>query len=172
MRLKTINFILAAVFFSQNSLTGFTGQVNSEGINIRSDSTTESKIICQINKGDQVEVVSELYGWYKIRLPKQAPSYVRKDLLECTSYEKAVGFGNSMQIPTNKPCLSARASKDRINVRLKPNESAPILGRLSKNELVNIVNTAGDWQRIEPIQNSFGWINKKFVDKAPEKKRR
>ena len=153
---------------SSEQTSPFTGEINSEGINIRSDSTTESQIICQIKKGARVEVISELHDWYKIRLPKIAPSYVKKGLLECVNYENTAGPGNYMQIPTNKRCLSAKASKDRINVRLKPNESSVILGRLDKNEVANIVKEAGDWYRIEPIQNSFGWINKKFVSKATE----
>ncbi len=175
MRIKASGCILCTVFFlfaavlnassEGNSLTGFTGEINSEGINIRSDSTTQSQIICQIKKGASVEVISELYDWYKIRLPKIAPSYVKKDLLECVNYENTAGPGNSMQISTNKRCLSAKASKDRINVRLKPNEPSVILGRLDKNEVANIVKETGDWYRIEPIQNSFGWINKKFVSK-------
>ena len=150
----------------------FIGEINSEGINIRADSTTNSEIICQINKGTSVSVISELYDWDKIRLPKIAPSYVKKGLLECTSYENTYGPGNSFQIQTNKRCLSATASKDRINVRLEPNESSQILGSLDKNEVVNIVKETGDWYRIEPIQNSFGWINKKFVNKTPQIERR
>lgn len=41
------------------------------------------------------------------------------------------------------------------------------MGRVNKNEIVNILEEKGDWYRIEPVNNSFGWINNKFVDRIP-----
>jgi uncharacterized protein YgiM (DUF1202 family) len=126
----------------------FRGEVNSNNINIRSNSTVNSEVVCNLNKGSPVEVVLELYGWYKIRLPKNAPSYIKKNL---------VGLINDK---------TARALKDRVNIRLHPNELSPILGRVNKNEIISILEDKGEWYKIEPVNNSFGWIHKKFVDKV------
>ena len=53
-----------------------------------------------------------------------------------------------------------------MNIRAKPSEISPIVGIADKNEVLNITADAGNWYKIEPIQNSFGWIHKKFVSKA------
>lgn len=143
--------IVLSSCFSQN--LPFQGQINEDNINIRSDSTVGSEIICRVNKGEKVEVLSQLYDWYKIRLPNQAPCYVRKDLLECTKYDNS---------PIMR-CISVKAVRDRINVRLKPDESSPILGRMDKDETANIIKSQGDWYKIEPAQNSYGWISKIFI---------
>jgi len=126
----------------------FQGRINAHNINVRSDSTVNSKIICAVNKGEPVEVVRESYEWYKIILPKAAPSFIKKDLVALID-EK-----------------TAKVLKDNVNIRLQPNESSAILGKAGKNEVINIAEDNGEWYKIEPLNNSFGWVNKKFVDKA------
>ena len=184
MRLKSFSYLIATGLFSafliaKASLAQtpvFTGEINSQNINIRADSTTEAEIICQINKGTKVEVISELYEWYKIRLPKAAPAFIKKEFLKCVNYEN-INSPGILPLKTGKDCISAVAIKDRINIRLKSDESSPVIGRLNENEVVNIVRPAGNWYMIEPIPNSFGWVNKKFVNKVQveiktDKKRR
>lgn len=127
----------------------FQGMINSDGINMRADSTTSSEIICKINKGEIAEVTQESYGWYKIRLPHSAPSFIKKGLV--------------MPMGEN----TAKVIKDNVNIRLTPGEGSRILGKVNRNEIVNIVGDEGEWLKIEPVSNSFGWIHKKFVDKAP-----
>ena len=126
----------------------FQGVINADNINIRSDSTVNSKIICKVNKGALVEVVRKLYDWYKIRLPKTAPSFIKKDLV------------------TSMGEKTARVLKNNVNIRLEPSESSWILGRANKNEVINILGEQGGWYKIEPVNNSFGWIHKKSVDKV------
>ena len=126
----------------------FQGEINANNINIRSDSTVSSKIICIANNGEPVEVVKELYEWYRVRLPKTAPSFIKKNLVSIID-EK-----------------TAKVIKDNVNIRLRPSESSPILGKAAKNEVINILEEKGEWYKIEPLNNSFGWVNKKFVNKA------
>lgn len=137
----------SCISFAQEADT-FKGRVNADNINVRCDSTVNSEIICKINKNDLLEVILESYGWYKVKLPKYAPSFVKKNLLN----------------PIDEK--SARAAEDNVNIRLKDNGTSPILGKLKKGELVNILRDKGEWIRIEPTDNSFGWVHKKFIDKA------
>jgi uncharacterized protein YgiM (DUF1202 family) len=173
---RIIAFLLSALMLfvtaSFAQTPPFTGEVNSRNINIRSDSTVDAEIICQLDKGTKVEVMSEFYEWYKIRLTKEAPCYVRKDFLKCLNYGSDSYPGSVMPILNKKGCLSAQATKERINVRLRPDESSPVIGRLDNNEVVNISKSTGDWYKIEAIQNSFGWINKRFVNKVSTEKKR
>ena len=147
----------------------FPGQINSDNINLRQDSTVSSQTLSLLRKGEKVEVVSESYGWYKIRLPKSAPSYVKKDFFECINY-KIIDTGSP--VPSQiKECTSAKAINDNVNVRLKPSESSAVLGKINKNEVVRVLEEKAGWLRIEPIQNSFGWVNKKFIDTIPVNKK-
>lgn len=153
LTLSAVFFILSAVYGQEPDV--FMGRVNADKINIRSDATISSKIICSVNRDDTLEVVQERYNWYKIRLPRNAPAYIRKDLVECISMGP-------------ESCRTAKIIKNRINIRLGPEETSPILGAVNKNEIINITRDAGNWYKIEPIANSFGWIHSKFVERMSE----
>jgi uncharacterized protein YgiM (DUF1202 family) len=139
---------LSFVFAQTAQTFPFLGRVKAKDINVRVDSTVGSPVICQAEEGDRLEVVAELYDWYKIRLPKYAPAYINKEL---------VGL-----VDAN----TAKVTKDRANVRLMPGENSPIIGIAAQGEAVNILEFRRDWYKIQPAQNSFGWINKKFVEKS------
>ncbi len=136
----------------------FTGQVNVNGINVRVDATVNAEVICTLAKGELIEVVWEAYDWYKIRLPVEAPAYIKKNLLECNNVK--ADFAS----PSGK-CLSAKVIKDKVNIRLRPTESAWILGKVDKATVVNIIADEEGWYKIQPVYQSYGWVNKKFVNK-------
>jgi len=142
--------LLKTVFAAE--FAAFTGQINADAINVRVDATVSSAAACTLSKGQLVEVVSEVYDWYKIRLPKQAPSYIKKNLVECIKN-------------ASEKCFNAKVAGDRVNIRLGPSESSWILGKADKSTVVNIVQEEGDWYKIEPVHQSYGWVNKRFINK-------
>lgn len=150
-----ICFLPAAAAFGAASAI-FNGQINAENINVRVDATVGSAVICRLPRGELVEVISEAHDWYKIRLPKEAPSYVKEGLVECINPDPVSNPGK---------CLSAKVIKDRINIRLGPSESAWILGKADKLTVVNILAQDKGWYKIQPIYQSYGWVNKKFVSR-------
>ena len=158
-RINLIIFVICFVWipaaFGASPAT-FTGQINADDINVRVDATAGSKLICTLSKGELAEVVSEAYDWYKIRLPKEAPSYVKGELVECITSEA---------VPNQGKCASGKVIKDRINVRLAPSESSWILGKADKLTVVNILDRESGWYKIQPIYKSYGWVNKKFVNR-------
>lgn len=124
----------------------FEGEIKGDDINIRSDSTVNAEPICRAGRGEAVEVISELYGWYKIRLPPGAPSFIRKDFVALSADGK-----------------TAKVLSDNVNIRLKPDTVSVILGKVSENDLVNVLGDTGQWYRIKPIKDSFGWVHKSFI---------
>jgi uncharacterized protein YgiM (DUF1202 family) len=129
----------------------FKGKVKADNINVRTDSTASSEVICSLDKDTDVEVILELYDWYKIKLPSNAPAFIKKD------------FATMIDDKT------AKVSGDNVNIRLRPDASSPIIGRVNKDEAVVILGDKGDWYRIEPVSSSFGWIHKGFVKRQEAK---
>jgi len=125
--------------------TLLTGTIISNDVNIRSDSRVTSEVISTLKKRERVTIVKEAYGWYKIILPKNAPLFVRKDLAERIDQDWA------------------KVTKSRVNLRLKPNEESPILGSMAKDRVFKIISEENGWYRIEPNDDSFGWVYKSFV---------
>jgi SH3-like domain-containing protein len=142
-------FILGKVLICPaGEFTPFKGRVNADQINIRCDSTVASEMITVLTKGDEVEVVGELYDWYKIRLPKNSPCYVFKDMVGVLDEKNVV------------------VSRENVNIRLRPSTSSCVLGKVNKDEVLGVLSTEGDWLKIKPVKNSFGWVNKMFVDQV------
>ncbi|MBI4708574.1 MAG: SH3 domain-containing protein [Candidatus Omnitrophica bacterium] len=166
LKINALSVILlyGTICFAQETTFPFIGQSESENVNLRTDATINSQVICTLSKNEQIEVISESFEWYKIRLPNNAPSFVKKNLTECIGQKPAIS-------PEEKTeCKTAKITKNRVNIRLAPNETAPILGVSLNNEAVNIISEEQGWYKIEPIPNSFGWVHKKFISKIEIKK--
>lgn len=127
----------------------FQGVVLGDNINIRSDSTVSAPVICKVEKGQALEVISQLYDWYKVRLPDNASSFIKKDFVTSANAGSA-----------------GEVTSDNVNIRLRPDSASVILGRANKGDLVEILEDNGSWYRIRPPQSSFGWIHKNFVGKS------
>ncbi len=136
----------------------FKGEVNEPDVNVRADSTVSGGLICTLKKGERVKVVSEAYDWYKINLPRGATAFVHKDFLLVSS--------------DNQGRSSGKVLKDKVNVRLRPDRSAPILGQVDKGAVVDVYRSTGDWIKIVPPEGTTGWVNKNFINRvspdAPE----
>jgi uncharacterized protein YgiM (DUF1202 family) len=159
--LLMVCFSLSGTAFA-GTFAAFTGQINASGINVRVDATVGAEVICTLAKDELVEVVWEAYDWYKIRLPKEAPAYIRKNLLECNNANANVNVNFAS---SSGKCLSAKVIKDKVNIRLGPTESAWILGKAERDTVVNVIADEGSWYKIHPVYQSYGWVNKKFVSK-------
>lgn len=160
-------FCISLQFFNRSLAQppSFSGQVNADNINVRSDATITAEVIYSLNKGEGIEVVSSAYDWYRIRLPKSAPSFIKKELALCISYKTP----ESTQLPAPQgigSCRSAKVIKASVNIRSKPQESSAIIGKANDGEVVTVLQDTGSWYKIRPIDNSFGWIHKKFVNKS------
>jgi N-acetylmuramoyl-L-alanine amidase len=155
------------VCFSQALARGetFTGEITAENINVRTDSTVTSPVICALNKGERVDVVLEANGWYRIKLPKKAPAYIKKDFVECIAPPPAEPKQKKEISVEQNPCSSAKLLNDRVNIRLKPSESAIILGMANKDDAVKVLAGEEGWYKIEPTDKTFGWVYKQFVTK-------
>ena len=164
-------FILLSQKASAQDISQFRGVVNSDDVNIRSDSTVGANVICKAKKGDYLDITSQLYDWYKVKLPKSAPAYIKKDfvgLIEEKPLEPVTAEAVTAPDTSKTPIRYGKVLKDRVNIRLSPSETSPVIGKTDKNEIINIVEEADQWYKIKPVDSCIGWINKRFVEKAGE----
>jgi uncharacterized protein YgiM (DUF1202 family) len=158
--LIALSLLLSDCFAAEKAY--FYGEINANNINLRSDATASSAVIATLSKGYRVQVVLELYDWYKVRLPKNVPVYIKDNLAECISYSQP------SDQDTTKRCLSVKVLRERVNVRLRPDSSSPIVGIVDKNEIMGVLGEGSGWYKVVPAENSFGWVHKRFVNKASD----
>lgn len=143
--------LFAAVIFLTAPAAGlepFIGEITADEINIRADSTSGSPSLAKADKGLLLEVTGESYDWYKIRLPRNVPCFVKKEFVGMLGPDAGV------------------ITDDNVNIRFSSSESALIIGRADKNEPVVILGEENGWFKIIPVSKSFGWVHKKFVGKS------
>ncbi len=140
--------ILLLPAFAQNQKENsfpFVGEITTDRVNIRAGANTNFEKVGILNKGDQVFVLEASYHWYKIKNPSSVENYVIK------KYVNKIDEGEG-EIVT-----------DGVNVRARAGVENTAVAQLSKGTRVKILEEVKDWYRIEPPQESFGWISDQFV---------
>jgi len=65
--------------------SGKTGVVSGNKVNIRAKADSESAILGQVHKGEQVKLIAQANGWWKLEPPAQATGWVHQDFLRMKS---------------------------------------------------------------------------------------
>lgn len=148
-----ILYILAAFFFLATSFNADFAfaleyyQVAKDQTNVRVDSSVGSDSLGFVSKDDQVEVVGEKFDWYRIILPKTFPCYIFKNLTEKLDQK------------------TIRVTATKVNLRAKPSLESKIIGQAPELEIFPLLESSGDWLRIENNSHAKGWIHKSFLNK-------
>ena len=131
---------------SEETLQGdaFTGVISGERVNVRAADNTSSEVVCQFNKGEEINVLGLKGKWYKVELPKKALAYVAK-----SKVSKKDGQGT--------------VSEDKTNVRTAATVSATVIGRLNKGASVKILKEYLDWYEIEAPKGTSGWVSSDYI---------
>lgn len=148
-------YVVTCLLFSSNlsyaleeALQGeaFIGIVSGERVNVRAGGNTASEVICQLDKGEEVNILGLKGKWYKIKLPKKALVYVAK-----TNVLKKNGEGT--------------VTEEKANVRTAATKSSTVVGRLAKGATVKILKEYLDWYEIEAPNGSSGWASSDYIRK-------
>lgn len=134
-------------YASKGSLEGgpFTGTVSGDRVNVRAADSISSEVVCQLKKGEEINVLGLKGKWYKIELPKKALVYVTKSKVSKKDGQTVI-------------------SEDKINVRAAGTVSSSIVGRLNKGTAVKIRKEYLDWYEIEAPKGSCGWVSSDYVN--------
>lgn len=137
--------MLSTPVFAAEETFPYSGEVTGSDINIRAGQNENFEIIGRAQKGDSVVVMEQSYGWRKIKLPADAKVYVN------AGFVKMLDDG------------VAEVTGSKLNVRAAPGINAAVVAKLSKGELVKILETVKDWYRIEPPDQSYGWVPQEYL---------
>jgi len=137
----------------------FTGVVTGDYVNIRSGPDTGWYSVSRLMKGNQVRVVGEEHGWYKIVPPPGNFSWVKRQGDDGVYVERTTGD-------------TGRVVADRVTVRagsvMDETNRMAIQVLLGRDEQVKILGEEGDWFKIEPPEGSFVWISGQFIQPVQE----
>ena len=150
MRIKLLSGFLFLLCFTSTALAKqesfpFLSTVIKDNVNLRAGQNTNFERLCQLKQGDELVVVEKSYSWYKVRLPASASIYVS------AQYIKLVGAN-----------IGEIMAKD-INLRAGANVERTVVGKVTLTDKIRILKQEGEWYKIEPPWDSFGWISEDFI---------
>ncbi|MCD6539431.1 MAG: SH3 domain-containing protein [Candidatus Omnitrophica bacterium] len=151
MLLRTILFLflvfINSLIFGEDTL----GRTKQSTV-VRTDSTLFSEEIGHIPKNTILEIIKEKYDWFKVKLPENFFAFVYADYIEEIGQKKG------------------ECKADHLNIRAKPTLKSPIIGRLKKDDRIEIVEKVRNWYKINAYPYSWGWVHKNSIEIISEKK--
>lgn len=143
LKLKVISFcffVCLAISLSAAEELEHT-KVIGNNVNVRVRPDANSEIVTQLRQGENVIVLEKQDEWTKIIGPSHSKCWVFKD-----------GVNDSVII------------KDSVNMRCGPGAAYPVLARLKKGTNVQVLETFGDWVKIDPPVEFGVWISSKYLE--------
>lgn len=128
--------------------------VSQKNVNVRGQALLNSEIVARLKKGEKVTVIEEITTkkkkdepdkWYKVSLPSSASVWV-----------------NSIFLDADK-----KVKPNKLNIRSGPGENYSVIGRLEKGTPVNVIETKGDWSKLEAPAGSFAFVAAHLVTREP-----
>ena len=149
-----LTLVLFAGCFAVNASAAGTvmhgiGFVNTNSLRLRSDATTNSKVVDTAPKNDCVVVISKHGDWYKVNYNLQE-GYMHKNYIDVLTRENAeLGYG--------------QINGTSVNIRSGAGTSYRSVGIASKGSKCYILGLNNGWYKV--IYNStIGYIRSDFVD--------
>ena len=122
--------------------------VDVDRLNMRSGPSTSYRILKVLSKGSSVEVISTTDNWSKIK------------------HSGITGYVLDEYLKSNTTTKYANASS--VNVRSGPSTSNSILGKLNKNDKVEVISESGSWSKIN-YKGSTAYVSSQYLsDKKVE----
>ena len=153
---------------SDNNVSGQSGTCNVSALNIRKGVGTTTSVIGLLRQGDKVEILSTEGDWYKISADGKT-GYVFAEYITVGGSSSSSGSSGSAQEADGK---NGKCNVTALNVRSKATTSSSVIGSLSKNMVVEITGTSGDWYQIKTTLNGksvTGYVFAEYIDLTDEK---
>jgi len=144
--------IAVTAFCSVPALADAAGVVNDNGVNVRSSSSTASKIMTTLNQGSGVTVKKAADDFYQVALTGLDTAYISSQFVDIKTADAA-------------------ATDSGVNIRQAPSTDSAIAGRLSLGDAVTVTGKSGDWFAVT-FNGVSGYVIKdylqgEFIDKVP-----
>ena len=150
------------------------GIINSDAINIREGSSTETKVLGKLNKGNKISVTGSEGNFYMFNMEGRT-GYVHKDFVDMTK-----GFSGSIQEQEVVEVVMTAASSGTaakgtsytyaevtsstgVNLRKGPSTDDAVIFAIGAGDCVDIINITGEWYKVN-YGGAEGYVNASFVE--------
>ncbi|MFC4023440.1 N-acetylmuramoyl-L-alanine amidase [Oceanobacillus longus] len=131
---------------------GQTYEVHSTILNVRSEPAAGSQIVGLLQKGNHVMAFEEQHGWVQTYYGGKEAWVAMHHLIPIGNTHQ----NNSTVSQTSSEMITITATS--VNVRSGPGMDYSIIDSTRSGDTYNIVETSGDWHKVNLGNGSTGWI--------------
>lgn len=164
---KFILSCLCILFFSfSNEVFAATGIVTGKTVRIRESADSNSDIVTNAYRNDEVTVLDEEGEWYHVKYEGKT-GYISKEYVEVKEYvgtsesNSSSNNKDNTQEASNQTLATPTISKD-ASLKLLPNFSSRNLGLIQVGTEIEVKGEVNNWLQITAGSNT-GWILKNNV---------
>ena len=182
--LATIILMIAFLIILSINVEATTGKINSETVNLREEANTTSAILEQLDIGNEVEILEQADGWYKVIATvegEKITGYISEKLLDVEgTLENSNNETQSSEEPDNNETSETNdTTMDEVpetsvteniltieeNTSYELNQEIqikilPLINSINKDTInsgkINVVEIINDWCKVEN-QTQVGW---------------
>ncbi len=137
---------------------GQVATITTDGLNIRSEPSTQSEVLGTLSDGQQVDVLAIRGDWLNISY-NGTVGWVHSDYA-------TIGSSSSGGHGGNTPKTGATIKVSGLNVRSEPSLNGKVLEQLPKGTNVTIISEKNNWCEIEYGNGETGWIAGWFLERS------
>ncbi len=128
--------------------------VTNNGLRVRKGPDTSFPVIGTVQKGESFPIITTNGNWLQLKT-SYGDGWVSKDFIELTSSE-------TKNTNTNTNAATGKITTDTLNVRTGPSLDSSIIGKLHRNDTVEIISQNNEWTEISHL-GSNAWISSEFI---------
>ena len=177
----TTTALLTMLFVTK--VNGETGTVTTETLNLRSEPTTESSILELLSEFDEIEILGEENGWYRVKhndnegyvsaeyvrineetTEPETPTTTEPESSNETNPEnpnQTEPTETTPNEPTEVTTQTVTLARD-ASIKILPLINSQQLGTISTGSTVNVISQTNNWLFVEN-EEITGWIAKNTI---------
>ena len=143
----TLSIILSSGFsYAEN-----TGKVTVTAsiLNLRETPDTSSKVLSQLKKGNQLNVLENSNGWFKVTSEDLtgwvSGSYVKKIEEQTVTVQYGKITGNN------------------VNLRKGPGTGYGVISQMNKGDVLTVTEPSGSWYKVKTSGGTVGWVSSSYI---------
>lgn len=157
------NILKTTAFASMAMALGACASVESqaatvkEDLNLREGASTEHNVKEVLDKGENIKIVSESNGWYKVKTSDDETGWSYGKYIDASKKEKEEASAIKGTVT------------EYLNFRKGPSIEDEIINVHEKGSKVKVLSKKGDWYKVKTSDGEVGWSYRKYIKVSDDK---
>ena len=157
------NILKTTAFASMAMALGACASVESqaatvkEDLNLREGASTEHNVKEVLDKGENIKIVSESNGWYKVKTSDNETGWSYGKYIDASKKEKEEASAIKGTVT------------EYLNFRKGPSIEDKIINVHEKGAKVKVLSKKGDWYKVKTSDGKVGWSYRKYIKVSDDK---